>query len=90
MENYPKTMKVLAAYSKTDYRFEAAYPTPERGDDNVIIKIEACGICTDDLKCRGDEVQPSWVKPPFIPGHKFLGRLVETGKHGDLKEALVP
>ena len=70
----PKTMKALVAYSKDDYRFEPAYPTPECGPDDVIIKTEGCGICAGDLKCShgaamfwGDELQPSWVKPPFIP-----------------------
>ena len=81
-------MKALVAYSKTDYRFEAAYPSPECGDDDIIIKTEACGICAGDLKCQhgaamfwGDDVQPSWVKPPFIPGHEFLGFIVEMGKN---------
>ena len=27
MANYPKTIKALVAYSKTDYRFESAYPS---------------------------------------------------------------
>jgi L-iditol 2-dehydrogenase len=84
----PKTMKALVAYSKTDYRFEANYPTPTCGDDDIIIKTEACGICAGDLKCMhgasmfwGDETQPSWVEPPFIPGHEFLGNIVEIGKN---------
>ncbi|MDR0550554.1 MAG: alcohol dehydrogenase catalytic domain-containing protein [Spirochaetaceae bacterium] len=88
MSNYPKTMKALVAYSQTDYRFEPAYPSPECGDDDIIIKVEGCGICAGDLKCRhgaamfwGDELQPSWVRPPFIPGHEFLGHIVETGKN---------
>jgi L-iditol 2-dehydrogenase len=88
MSNYPKTMKALVAYNKTDYRFECAYPSPECGDDDIIIKTEACGICAGDLKCQhgaamfwGDDVQPSWVKPPFIPGHEFLGYIVDLGKN---------
>jgi L-iditol 2-dehydrogenase len=87
MRNYPETMKALVAYSQTDYRFEADYPTPECGDDDIIIKTEACGICAGDLKCMhgapmfwGDTLQPAYVKPPFIPGHEFLGVIVETGK----------
>ena len=86
MSNYPKTMKALVAYSKTDYRLEKAYPSPECGDDDIIIKVEGCGVCAGDLKCQhgaamfwGDAVQPSWVKPPFIPGHEFLGVIVKTG-----------
>ena len=84
----PKTMKALVAYSKDDYRFEPEYPTPECGPDDIIIKTEACGICAGDLKCShgaamfwGDDVQPSWVKPPFIPGHEFFGRIVEMGEN---------
>lgn len=84
----PKTMKALVAYSKDKYVFEPAYPTPECGPDDMIIKTEACGICAGDLKCRtgaamfwGDEIQPAWVKPPFIPGHEFFGRVVEIGEN---------
>lgn len=29
----------------------------------------------------GDDLQPSWVKPPFIPGHEFLGHIVYMGKN---------
>ncbi len=84
----PKTMKALVAYSKDDYRLELAYPTPECGPDDIIIKTEACGICAGDLKCShgaamfwGDDVQPSWVKPPFIPGHEFYGIIVQMGEN---------
>ncbi|HBC27009.1 MAG TPA: erythritol/L-threitol dehydrogenase [Ruminococcaceae bacterium] len=85
---YPKTMKALVAYGLGDYRLEAAYPTPECGPDDIIIKTEGCGICAGDLKCQlgapkfwGDETQPSWVKPPFIPGHEFLGKIVAMGEN---------
>ncbi len=84
----PKTMRALVAYDKDKYVFETAYPTPECGPDDIIIKTEACGICAGDLKCShgaamfwGDETQPSWVKPPFIPGHEFFGHIVEMGEN---------
>lgn len=84
----PKTMKALVAYNKDRYVLEKAYPTPECGPDDIIIKTEACGICAGDLKCShgaamfwGDEVQPSWVKPPFVPGHEFFGHIVEMGEN---------
>ena len=92
----PKTMKALVAYSKDSYKLEREFLVPTCGPDDIIIKTEACGICAGDLKCYhgaamfwGDESQPEWVKPPFIPGHEFLGRVVETGdnvteyKYGD-------
>ena len=84
----PKTMKALVAYGKDDYKLELNYPTPECGPDDIIIKVEACGVCAGDLKCShgaamfwGDDVQPSWVKPPFIPGHEFFGRVAEVGEN---------
>ena len=84
----PKTMKALVAYCKDEYKLELNYPTPECGPDDIIIKTEACGICAGDLKCShgaamfwGDETQPAWVKPPFIPGHEFFGRIVEVGEN---------
>lgn len=84
----PKTMKALVSYGKDDYKLETAYPTPTCGPDDIIIKTEACGICAGDLKCShgaamfwGDETQPSWVKPPFIPGHEFFGRIVQMGEN---------
>lgn len=84
----PKTMKALVAYGKDDYRLERDYPTPVCGSDDIIIKTEACGICAGDLKCShgaamfwGDETQPAWVKPPFIPGHEFFGRIVQMGEN---------
>lgn len=82
----PKTMKALVSYGKGDYRLETEYPVPECGPDDIIIKTEACGICAGDLKCMhgaerfwGNGEKPSWVKPPFIPGHEFLGHIVQLG-----------
>lgn len=83
-----KTMKALVAYGQGDYRLETQWPIPECGPDDVLIKTEGCGICAGDLKCQhgaamfwGDETQPSWVQPPFIPGHEFIGVAVEVGKN---------
>lgn len=88
MENLPKTMKALVAYTAKDYRLETEWPVPICGDDDIILKVEACGICAGDLKCQtgtarfwGDENQKQWVKPPFIPGHEFFGRIVKLGKN---------
>ena len=84
----PKTMKALVAYSASDYRYVEDYPAPVCGPDDVIIKTEACGICAGDLKCEhkaamfwGDDTQPSWVEPPFIPGHEFVGVVAEVGEN---------
>ena len=84
----PKQMKALVAYGPGDYRLETAWPVPECGPDDIIIRTEGCGICSSDLKCLhgapqywGHEIMPAWVDPPFIPGHEFLGRVAAVGEH---------
>jgi L-iditol 2-dehydrogenase len=88
MYTIPKTMKALVAFSTTDFRLIADNPVPDCGPNDVIIKTEGCGICAGDLKCKhgaamfwGDENQPSWVEPPFIPGHEFVGTAVAVGEN---------
>ncbi|GHU66183.1 erythritol/L-threitol dehydrogenase [Spirochaetia bacterium] len=84
----PKTMKALVGYGQTDYRFVPDYPVPECGDDDIIIKTEGCGICAGDLKCQhgaamfwGDDIQPGYARPPFVPGHEFLGTIAAMGSN---------
>lgn len=88
MNVLPKTMKALVAYGVNDYRLEEAYATPVCGDDDIIIKTEGCGICAGDLKCQhgvrrfwGDDKETQFVEPPFIPGHEFVGHIVQVGKN---------
>ena len=53
-------------------------PVPAPGAGQVLVKIEACGVCHTDLHAaEGDwPVKPS---PPFIPGHEGVGYVAEVG-----------
>ena len=43
----PKTAKVAMLVEKG--RFEVQeYPIPELGDDDILVKVEGCGICGTD------------------------------------------
>lgn len=93
MENLPEKMKAIMAYAPGDYRFEMV-DTPRAGEGEMILKVEACGICAGDVKAFhgaasfwGLEGQPKYIKEPMIPGHEFVGRVVEMGKNvkGDWK-----
>lgn len=80
-----KQMKALVAHGKNDYRLESVdIPIANKGD--IIIKIEACGICAGDTKAFkgaprfwGNEDYAAYVEPPAIPGHEFVGIIVELG-----------
>ncbi|HKD44791.1 MAG TPA: alcohol dehydrogenase catalytic domain-containing protein, partial [Candidatus Angelobacter sp.] len=54
-------------------------PTPDAGD--VLIKVEACGVCHSDLSIvDGDWSQlKRIIKKPLIPGHEVVGRVVKRG-----------
>ena len=51
---------------------------PEVGRGQILVKIEACGVCHTDLHAvDGDwPVKPS---PPFIPGHEGVGTVAAVG-----------
>jgi alcohol dehydrogenase, propanol-preferring len=54
---------------------------PEPGPGEVLIQVEACGVCHSDLHVAdGDWPQcTKIVKRPLILGHEIAGRVVETG-----------
>ncbi|KGS11791.1 iditol 2-dehydrogenase, partial [Pseudomonas coronafaciens] len=81
----PTTMQAVVCYGPEDYRLETVdVPTP--GPDEILTKVELCGICMGDIKTYrgapsfwGDAEQPRYVKPPMIPGHEFVCRVVALG-----------
>lgn len=52
-------------------------PVPAPGPDEVIIKIEACGVCGADL--RDAEKAPQAGQPGRIPGHEIVGFIARKG-----------
>ncbi|HSD16274.1 MAG TPA: alcohol dehydrogenase AdhP [Thermomonas sp.] len=53
-------------------------PVPRPGPGDVLVKIEACGVCHTDLHAaEGD--WPVKPQPPFIPGHEGVGTVVAVG-----------
>ena len=50
---------------------------PEPKDNEVLIKVEACGICHGDAIAK-DGHMPG-VKYPIIPGHEVVGIIEKTG-----------
>jgi alcohol dehydrogenase, propanol-preferring len=54
-------------------------PIPTPGSGQVLIKINACGICRTDLHVvDGELAEP---KLPLIPGHQIVGTVFETGEN---------
>ena len=56
-------------------------PRPSVGANDLLIRVEACGVCHSDLHVAdGDWPQfASITKMPLILGHEIAGRVVEKG-----------
>lgn len=50
-------------------------------DHQVKIKVHSCGVCRTDIHLHHGEFMAGF---PLIPGHEFVGEIVETGK--DVRE----
>lgn len=51
--------------------------TPQPGAGEVLIEVEACGICGADVGDI-DGANPS-LQPPRVPGHEVVGRIAALG-----------
>ena len=78
-----KMMKAVVAHGKNRYALEEV-PVPALRDGDMLIEVEACGICAGDIKAFdgiarfwGGNGMPAYVEPPFIPGHEFFGRIID-------------
>lgn len=52
-------------------------PVPTPGDDEVLIRVSACGVCHTELDIIEGRTPPPRL--PMIPGHQIVGRVVAVG-----------
>lgn len=53
-------------------------PLPECGVNDILLKVQACGVCRTDLHIVDGEL--SAAKLPLIPGHEIVGIVVDKGE----------
>ena len=73
----PKTAKVamLTAPKKIEVK---EYPIPEVGDNDILVRVEGCGVCgTDVHEWKGD---PFGIIPVTL-GHEGTGEVIALGKN---------
>jgi propanol-preferring alcohol dehydrogenase len=56
----------------------AELPDPVPGDNEILVRISACGVCHTEL----DEIEGRTPPPrlPVVPGHQVVGRVAQTGR----------
>lgn len=52
-------------------------PVPEPGPLDVLVRVEACGICLSDVHLIDGSIPP--VRQPVIPGHEAAGVIERVG-----------
>lgn len=68
-------MKACVLHGVGDLRYEDA-ATPEPREDEVLIRVGACGVCGSDIPRVFEKGTYSF---PTIPGHEFAGTVVAAG-----------
>ena len=71
-----QTMRAARIHDICDLRVEQL-PVPEPGPRDLLIRIEACGICPTDVRKYRIGVNDGTY--PFNPGHEWLGRVEAVG-----------
>ncbi|MBO7311096.1 MAG: alcohol dehydrogenase catalytic domain-containing protein, partial [Clostridia bacterium] len=73
----PATSRV-AMLTKLEHFDIQEYPIPELGDDDILVKVEGCGVCgTDAHEFKRDP----FSLIPIVLGHEGTGEIVKMGKN---------
>lgn len=75
----PEKMTAMVLEKKGEKLKEKKVPVPKPNDDQVLIKVKACGVCHTDLHIVDQELTNP--KLPLIPGHEIVGIIVKAGKN---------
>ncbi len=54
------------------------YPSPRPAPHEVLLEVEACGVCRTDLHVIDGELEHPAL--PVIPGHQIVGRVIAAGE----------
>ncbi len=77
----PTQMKALRIHGPLDMRLEEV-PIPTLGDDQVLVRVEAVGICATDIELydgRMPYIRQGLTRLPLTPGHEWSGTVERTG-----------
>ena len=73
----PVPNKMIAAVWRGGSEVEIeTVPVPEIGKGELLVRVEACGLCPTDIK----KIDLGLAEPPLILGHEMAGEVVAAGQ----------
>ena len=51
-------------------------PIPDPADDELLLRVAACGVCRTDLQIAQGDLAPRTL--PVIPGHQIVGTVLSV------------
>ena len=73
------TMKAAVFYGRGDLRYVPDYPKPDIRDNEVLVRVKACGVCGTDLHIFSGAQGATQCNPPVILGHELAGIVEAVG-----------
>ncbi|NIZ12332.1 alcohol dehydrogenase catalytic domain-containing protein [Phaeobacter sp. HF9A] len=83
-----KRMKAIRCHGfGGQHQFESAVEVPSPGAGEVLVRVDASGICAAD-RAMWDASGPWQLSFPFTPGHEFTGTVVALGEGAAARHGL--
>ena len=73
----PATMRAMVLERSGEPLRARALALPRPGHGQVLLRVEACGVCRTDLHLVDGELPDPLL--PMIPGHEIVGRVAALG-----------
>jgi len=77
----PQTMLAMVVEQPGRPLVRREIPVPSPGPDQLLVKVNACGVCRTDLHVADGELPKP--KLPLVPGHEIVGTVVRVGSRVD-------
>jgi D-arabinose 1-dehydrogenase-like Zn-dependent alcohol dehydrogenase len=78
--------KIGSYKDESNLHFETNAPIPEIENHELLVRVEACGVCFRDIIDR--EGGNSFVNPPISLGHEIAGQVIQSNSSSSFTDLL--
>ena len=71
-------MKALVLTAPSEFNYDLNFPEPTAGKNEVLVKVQACGICGSDI--HGMDGRSGRRQMPIVMGHEAAGEIIGLGE----------